>query len=88
MWMSSQHWLMMAFYDCARHRAYMSASAQSLYSGFAIGLVMGLTMLVAGGLYENFSGGAFYAMMGLSAAGGAAVIWLARLKEPKQAHST
>ena len=66
---------------------HMSASAQSLYSGFAIGLVIGLTMLVAGGLYENFSGGACYARMGLSAAGGAAVIWLARLKEPTQAHS-
>ena len=59
---------------------HMSASAQSLYSGFAIGLVMGLTMLVAGGLYENFAGGAFYTMIGLSAAGGAAAIWLARLK--------
>ncbi|CAN0583784.1 unnamed protein product, partial [Laminaria digitata] len=52
----------------------------SLYSGFAIGLVMGLTMLVAGGLYESMAGGAFYAMIVLSAAGGAAAIWLARLE--------
>jgi len=58
---------------------HMSASAQSLYSGFAVGLVMGLTMLVAGGLYESMAGGAFYAMIALSAAGGAAAIWLARI---------
>ena len=64
---------------------HMSASAQSLYSGFAIGLIMGLTMLVSGALYENLAGGAFYAMIGLSAAGGAAALWLARLKQPDQA---
>ena len=58
---------------------HMSASAQSLYSGFAIGLVMGLTMLISGWLYAELGGGAFYAMIGLSAAGGLAAIWLARI---------
>ena len=58
---------------------HMSASAQSLYSGFSVGLVMGLTMLVAGGLYESMAGGAFYAMIALSAGGGAAAIWLSRI---------
>ena len=57
----------------------MSASAQSLYSGFAIGLFMGLMMLVTGWLYEGYGGGAFYAMIALSAAGGLAAVWLVRL---------
>ena len=58
---------------------HMSASAQSLYSGFAIGLVMGLMMLVTGWLYAGYGGGAFYAMILLSAAGGAVALWLAGL---------
>ena len=57
----------------------MSASAQGLYSGFAIGLVMGLMMLVTGWLYAGYGGGAFYAMILLSAAGGAVALWLAGL---------
>ena len=57
----------------------MSASAQGLYSGFAIGLVMGLMMLVTGWLYAGYGGGAFYAMTVLSAAGGAVALWLAGL---------
>ena len=56
---------------------HLSASAQGLYSGFATGLVMGLTMLVTGWLYEDYGGGAFYAMIALSAAGGATGIFLA-----------
>lgn len=58
---------------------HMSASAQSLYSGLAIGLVMGLAMLVTGGLYERFGGGAFYAMIAMSAAGGITAIYLMRM---------
>lgn len=58
---------------------HMSASAQSLYSGLATGLVMGLAMLVTGGLYEKFGGGAFYAMIALSAAGGLTAIYLMRI---------
>jgi PPP family 3-phenylpropionic acid transporter len=57
----------------------MSASAQGLYSGFAIGLVMGLMMLVTGWLYAGYGGEAFYAMTLLSAAGGAVALWLAGL---------
>ena len=58
---------------------YMSASAQALYSGLATGVIMGLMMLAAGGLFDLFGGGAFYAMLGLSAAGGLMALWLARL---------
>jgi len=58
---------------------HMSASEQSLYSGFAIGLVMGLMMLVTGWLYAGYGSGAFYAMILLSAAGGAVALWLAGL---------
>lgn len=61
---------------------HMSASAQSLYSGLATGLVMGLAMLVTGSLYAQFGGGAFYAMIALSAAGGLAAIYLMRITGP------
>lgn len=58
---------------------HMSASAQSLYSGFATGLVTGLTMLLSGVLYARFGAGAFYAMIALSAGGGAVSLWLRRV---------
>ena len=58
---------------------HMSASAQSLYSGLATGLVMGLAMLITGALYTRFGGGAFYAMIAISAAGGLAAIYLMRM---------
>ena len=58
---------------------HLSASAQSLYSGLATGLVMGLAMLVTGALYTRFGGGAFYAMIALSAAGGLMAIYLVRI---------
>lgn len=58
---------------------HMSASAQSLYSGLATGIAMGMMMLVTGWLYANFGGGAFYAMIAISAAGGAVALWLGRL---------
>ena len=56
----------------------MSASAQSLYSGFAVGLAMGVVMLAGGWLFEAFGGGAFHAMTALSAGGGLAAVWLGR----------
>lgn len=58
---------------------HMSASAQSLYSGFATGLVTGLTMLLSGWLYAGFGAAAFYAMIALSAGGGAVALWLRRV---------
>ena len=58
---------------------HMSASAQSLYSGFAIGLVMGLMMLITGWLYDTYGGGAFYVMILLSAGGGGGAFLLATL---------
>lgn len=58
---------------------HMSASAQSLYSGFAIGLAMGVMMLAAGWLYEDFGGAAFYAMVAMSAGGAAVALVLGRL---------
>ena len=57
----------------------MSASAQSLYSGFAIGVVMGMMMMVTGWLYGAYAGSAFYAMVVLSIGGGFATLWLHRL---------
>ena len=56
----------------------MSASAQSLYSGFAVGLAMGLAMLAGGRLFDAFGGGAFHAMTALSVGGGLAAVWLGR----------
>ena len=58
----------------------MSASAQSLYSGLATGLIMGFVMLIAGSLYSAIGGQAFYAMIPLSFTGGILVIYLFRLK--------
>ncbi len=55
----------------------LSASAQSLYSGLAVGLVMGLVMLGGGYLYEAVGAAAFHAMTLLSAGGGVVVAWLA-----------
>ena len=60
---------------------HLSASAQGLYSGFASGLVMGLMMMLSGGLYETYSGSAFYAMAILSAAGATIAYWLTRLSK-------
>ena len=60
---------------------HLSASAQGLYSGFARGLVMGLMMMLSGGLYETYSGSAFYAMAILSAAGATIAYWLTRLSK-------
>ena len=58
---------------------HMSASAHGIYSGLAVGLVMGLMMLVSGWLYAAIGGGAFYAMIVLSAGGGIAAAGLARM---------
>ncbi len=56
----------------------MSATAQALYSGLATGVIMGVTMLVAGRLFERIGGEAFYAMIALSVAGGIAAVALSR----------
>lgn len=46
-----------------------AASAQSLYAAVSAGLGSGLVMMVAGGLYGAYGGGAFLLMAGLSAVG-------------------
>lgn len=50
-----------------RIRPGISATAQGLYSSFAMAGMTGLVMLAAGPLYERFGGGAFWFMAGLSA---------------------
>lgn len=65
----------------------MSASAQSLYSGFAVGLVMGLVMLAGGQLYESVGGAAFHAMTVLSVAGGLVALLLARSRGQRDSSS-
>ena len=56
-----------------------SASAQALYSGAAMGLVMGGATILAGALYDDVGAGAFYAMAAMSAAGLAGAVLLARV---------
>ena len=56
-----------------------SASAQALYSGVAMGLVMGGAVIVAGALYDDVGAGAFYAMAAMSAGGLVGALALARL---------
>lgn len=53
-----------------------AASAQALHSALSSGVLMGLTTVVAGGLYENFEGVSYVAMMGLSMAGFALALWV------------
>ncbi len=55
----------------------VAATAQSLYSSTAMGVVMGLVMMTTGWLYAAFAGGAFFAMAALSLAGGAVAVALA-----------
>lgn len=57
-----------------------SASAQALYSGAAMGLVMGGATILAGALYDDVGAGAFYAMAAMSAGGLAGALLLARIK--------
>ena len=56
-----------------------SASAQALYSGSAMGLVMGGATILAGALYDDAGAGAFYAMAAMSAVGLIGALVLARL---------
>ena len=46
-----------------------AATAQSLYSSFAVGTTMAFAMLASGWLYELYAGAAFFAMTGMSVAG-------------------
>ncbi|MDE0059503.1 MAG: 3-phenylpropionate MFS transporter [Defluviicoccus sp.] len=56
-----------------------SASAQALYSGASMGLVMGGATILAGALYDDVGAGAFYAMAAMSAGGLAGAALLARV---------
>ena len=56
-----------------------SASAQALYSGAAMGLVMGGATILAGALYDDVGAGAFHAMAAMSAAGLLGAVLLARV---------
>lgn len=61
----------------------VAATAQSLYSSTAMGVVMGLVMMTTGWLYAAFAGGAFFAMAALSLAGGAMAAALAGSMRPR-----
>lgn len=54
----------------------IAATAQSLYSSTAMGLVMGLTMMSTGWLYASHGGAAFYVMAALSLTGGVLAVTL------------
>ena len=56
-----------------------SASAQALYSGMAMGLVMGGAIILAGALYDDVGAGAFHAMAAMSAGGLVGALALARI---------
>jgi PPP family 3-phenylpropionic acid transporter len=57
----------------------ISASAQSLYSAIAMGVVAGGSLMAAGVLYAAAGGAAFHAMSALALAGGIAALALSRL---------
>ena len=56
----------------------VSATAMSLYSSFALGLAMGLAMLIAGPLYGHFGSHAFLVMAGFAGVGTLAAYALLR----------
>ena len=56
-----------------------SATAQSLYAGLGVGVVMGFAMIGAGALYSVAGDAAFQAMSAMALAGGIGVVVLARL---------
>lgn len=62
----------------APHR--LAATAQAVYAAVSGGIVMGLSLLLAGRLFEAFAGQAFLAMAGLSLAGLAVLALAARAK--------
>ncbi|MFY0611649.1 MAG: MFS transporter [Hyphomicrobiaceae bacterium] len=55
-----------------------AASAQALHSALSSGVLMGLTMMLAGRLYGNYAGMSYLAMAGLSLIGLALTVWVAR----------
>jgi len=55
-----------------------AASAQALHSALSSGVLMGLTMMLAGRLYGSYAGMSYLAMAGLSVAGLGLVAWVAR----------
>ena len=57
------------YYIAKNVPASFAATAQSLYSSFAVGTTMAFAMLASGWLYEFYAGRAFFAMTGMSVAG-------------------
>ena len=70
--------LAMMHFIARRVRPEHAATAQSLYSSTAMGIVMGLALAAAGWIYARHGGNAFFAMIALSAAGGLIALALAR----------
>jgi PPP family 3-phenylpropionic acid transporter len=54
-----------------------AASAQALHSALSSGVLMGLTMMLAGSLYGAFQGVSYLGMMVLSVVGLALILWVA-----------
>lgn len=63
-----------------------AASAQALHSALSSGVLMGLTTVAAGSLYENFEGVSYLAMMALSVVGLGLAVWVGR-QAPLASHS-
>ncbi len=63
----------------------VSASAQSLYSSIANGLMMGLAILLSGRLYDIDPSYAFFAMVLLAATGGLIILCLTKFIPPSKA---
>lgn len=62
----------------------LSASAQSLYAALGTGVGFGVTMPLAGLLYDQFGGGAFLFMAGMTAVGAGCAVLLARRWDGKE----
>lgn len=62
--------------------AEFTATAQSLYSSFAVGTSMAMAMLAAGWLYNRYDSAAFLAMAGLALVGGLILIGLRAAPKP------
>ncbi len=59
-----------------------AASAQALHSALSSGVLMGLTMMLAGALYGAYQGVSYLAMMVLSLGGLGLVMWIVRRSAP------
>ncbi len=74
----------LVFRDTPEHSA---AMAQTLYSGMSAGLLMGMSTLLSGYLYDHIGAGGYWAMAVLAGAGGALALLLLS-PEPRRPAAT